>query len=116
MKYCAQCGREVLDTEVVCPSCGYTFEEAQTVSYPQESTIWATLSTIFSWLSIVISPIFGLVFSIIGMSKYKDPALKAKCKSGLIRTIVITVRNCCYRCVLCSLHCAYYGNGGRILI
>lgn len=91
MKYCAQCGREVLDTEVVCPSCGYTFEEAQTVSYPQESTIWATLSTIFSWLSIVISPIFGLVFSIIGMSKYKDPALKAKCKSGLIRTIVITV-------------------------
>jgi hypothetical protein len=44
-------------------------------------------------LFLLIIPFVGLILSIVGMSKYKTEAMKKKCKTSLIVSIVVWAIN-----------------------
>ena len=75
MKYCVHCGKEVLDSSIVCPNCGcsVSYDEGRTAAAPQPAPMpvadsYSTMSIlglVFSFLGSII----GLIISIIA---YKD--------------------------------------------
>lgn len=93
MKYCSNCGAQLEDNATFCVNCGCSAGYGGVYPNPnyseKKSDIWATLATVFSWLSIIITFAPGLAFSIVGMCIYKDPEQKSVCKKALIRTIII---------------------------
>ena len=61
MKYCVHCGKEVLDSSIVCPNCGcsVSYDEGRTAAAPQPAP--APVADSYSTMSIL-----GLVFSFVG--------------------------------------------------
>lgn len=75
MKYCVHCGKEVLDSSIVCPNCGcsVSYDEGRTAATPQPAPMpvadsYSTMSILGLVFSFVGS-IIGLIISIIA---YKD--------------------------------------------
>ncbi len=65
----------------------------QPMGYPEfqqpEKTGLATAALVFA----ILIPFIGLILSIVGMSKYKTEAMKKKCKTSLIVSIVVWAIN-----------------------
>ena len=65
----------------------------QPMGYPEfqqpEKTGLATAALVFA----ILFPFVGLILSIVGMSKYKTEAMKKKCKTSLIVSIVVWAIN-----------------------
>lgn len=74
--YCRNCGKEIDDNAVVCVHCGTTTKnyvpEKETINQPKESNTIAIVGLVFAFLS----PLVGLICSIIGYRKAKQQGLE----------------------------------------
>lgn len=95
--FCPNCGREILSNEKHCAYCGskneayvenvnvdertkYNYSDNNAYSsMTQEDTTLGTLAIVFSALGTIV----GLILAIIGLSRYKDPSNRRKCKIAL---------------------------------
>ncbi len=103
MKYCRHCGAQLADDDNYCYFCGKPIEEEkieqpvfQDHSYYEDKTLYnretntaATLGFIFSF----ISPIVGLIISIIGLNKSRrlNGLGRGKAIAGIIISILSMV-------------------------
>ena len=115
MKFCQSCGTQILDDAAFCPNCGasvaaepaqqapmgqapmgqapmyqapmYQAPMGQMPFAPAESSGTATCAIVFAFLI----PLVGLILGIVGMNKYQTPALKKKCKTAIIISVVVWV-------------------------
>ena len=89
MKYCENCGKEINDNAVVCPGCGVSTIAQQTaVPVTQnEKPTTAIMALGFAFLI----PILGIIFGIVGISKYNDPKLKKQCIIAIPIAIVVII-------------------------
>jgi len=115
MAFCSNCGKELLAEEKFCSNCGTSVDEVvvdevvveevsvenvQENKVPKCFTIFAKLGYIFGLVSFILAFIpflgaisielgpVGIVFSILGK---KDKTMTAKCKKGLVFSILGTV-------------------------
>ena len=77
MKFCENCGKEILDNAIICPSCGcptQKYYQGQTKTTYQHSDYYPALCErtrkintcfVFSLISLVTSMGIGLIFAII---------------------------------------------------
>lgn len=93
MKFCPKCGTQVEDDAKFCPNCGEALDptaEAPDGSMPEaplqqqaaatpETSTYGVLAIVFS----LLGGWLGLVFALIGLSKYKNPHNRTLCKIGL---------------------------------
>ena len=100
--FCQKCGSEIQDDAIVCAFCGTEVkkqEAPKAESYQPATEAAPPVTSVFSILALVgsfIAPIVGLIFSIIGLTKYKadvQPSDRARCIAGLIISIVSWVIN-----------------------
>lgn len=105
MKYCAYCGKELLDEALICSGCGcptdlYHKQNTQTqqtqvnqqpqTNVPLSTNTFAVLSLIFAFLS----PILGIIFGKIGLNeirKNKNQKGEDLAKAGLILSIIFLI-------------------------
>ena len=105
MKFCQSCGTQLLDEAVFCPNCGCAVATepapqapmgqapmgqmpmGQMPVAPAESSGTATCAIVFAFLI----PLVGLILGIVGMNKYQTPALKKRCKTAIIISVVVWV-------------------------
>ena len=91
MKFCAKCGRELMDEAVICPGCGCSLGNQVQVEADSSSFGWAFLGFCI--------PIVGLILYLVW--KEKTP-LKAKSagKGALVSVIVSIVFYIIYAVIL----------------
>lgn len=115
MKFCQSCGSQLLDEAAFCPNCGCAVATepapqapmgqapmgqapmgqapmgqmpmGQMPVAPAESSGTATCAIVFAFLI----PLVGLILGIVGMNKYQTPALKKRCKTAIIISVVVWV-------------------------
>lgn len=91
MKYCSKCGKELRDEAVVCVGCGcpvpITSASNNHNTPAGENPTIANLAVAFAFLI----PIAGFVLGLIGMSKYQDPVLRNRAKSGLLFSLAVFI-------------------------
>ena len=68
MKYCSNCGKEILDNTVICPHCGCATKELSVENPPKKFNVFALIGFILSFFI----PVAGLVLSIIGLKKVPE--------------------------------------------
>lgn len=81
MKYCAKCGKELVDEAVVCPGCGCTQENRSVQAADSSSFGWALLGFCI--------PIVGLILFLV----WKDNTpLKAKSAGmGALVSVIVSI-------------------------
>ncbi len=89
MKYCNKCGSALVDEAIMCPFCGCAVEEDRHWQKPEPTNGFAIAGFVFSFLI----PIFGWIFSGIGLSHSKKMNGKGRGLSiaGLVITSVLFV-------------------------
>lgn len=93
MKYCVHCGKEVLDSSIVCPNCGcsVSYDQGRTAPTPQPApqpvvdsySTMSILGLVFS----ILGSIIGLIISIIAYKDAKNTGSQksmAMSKAGII--------------------------------
>lgn len=82
--YCKECGREIPAGEDVCPFCGQSVEINP--AKQREGKYYGMFSVALAFLS----PLFGIIFGSVGLSKAK----KAKYKPGMVLSAIGLVFSC----------------------
>ena len=82
--YCKECGREIPAGEDVCPFCGQSVEINP--AKQREGKYYGMFSVGLAFLS----PLFGIIFGSVGLSKAK----KAKYKPGMVLSAIGLVFSC----------------------
>ena len=77
MKYCRQCGKELLDEAVICPQCGCATGH-QAASDEKASALWIIIAILF--------PIVGAIYALIEWKNKPNAA-----KTVLIVSIIVWV-------------------------
>lgn len=81
MKYCAKCGKELLDEAVMCPGCGCAVgsknqvaEEKTTPTQksPKAATVLGIIGIISAWLFALVGHITSVIGIIMGIKEYKQ--------------------------------------------
>ena len=67
MKYCAYCGKQLLDEAIICPGCGCAATMQKIDSSKAEKSTLSLFALIFS----ILVPIVGFVLGIIGAFYHK---------------------------------------------
>ena len=83
--YCKNCGQEIDDEAVICPSCGT--EQRAPKTKAEENKIFGILGIVFAFLEQMV----GLAFSIVGICIYKDPKNRRLAFIGLWLNIAMIV-------------------------
>lgn len=83
MKYCAKCGKELMDEAIICPNCGCA--TGQITGQKDEFNWMALVGFICSFFVAIV----GLVFGILGLQKSKE-LLGEKGKNFAIAAIAIS--------------------------
>lgn len=74
MKYCYNCGKEVLDEAVVCVGCGVSLKNMQNSQNDQKNLGYAVLSFFI--------PLVGLILWVVWSDQY--PLRSSSCKKGFL--------------------------------
>ncbi|MBP3630764.1 MAG: zinc-ribbon domain-containing protein [Clostridia bacterium] len=82
MKYCSNCGKEILDDAVICPMCGSMQEKTEQKPVKDKMNIvWFIISFVWWWVGII------LYFAFRNSSPYKAKV----CISGTLAALVISI-------------------------
>ena len=81
MKYCSQCGKELVDEAVVCPNCGCAVQAPVNPQEDKPSTGLNILAFLF--------PLVGLILYLVWKAEYP---LKAKsCGKGALIAVIVDI-------------------------
>ena len=123
MKYCTKCGAQLADDDDYCYFCGAKFDEIKQVEpkeqptfqdqsyyedkyYGQRPNTVALLGFVFAFLS----PIVGLILSIIGLKKAKE--MSGLGRGYAIAGIIISIVSMILSVLLYSYLVSVYGTDG----
>ncbi len=90
MKFCAKCGKEIMDEAVICPGCGCATNDVQETTKAVEVPKKAKTAQVFGILSILLLAPFGIPAIILAnQSKSETGGIMCKqAKTGLICGII----------------------------
>lgn len=90
MKYCAKCGKELVDDAVICTGCGCATEKEQSTIKTVETPKKAKTASVFGILSILLLAPFGIPAIILAnQSKAETGGVMCKqAKTGFVCGII----------------------------
>ncbi|MBE7063462.1 MAG: zinc ribbon domain-containing protein [Ruminococcaceae bacterium] len=91
--YCSVCGKEVMDSAVICPGCGCMIKKegvktgvvsSGTNTKTQTSVILGIIGIVFAWLFALVGHVVSIIGIIRGIKDYKE----TEKMTGLILSII----------------------------